>query len=205
MEAILPKIKYIVVGTGIVFLLVLAIILAVSGFELTDIMLALVKSGIAFTIATLFWVFYDRVLWRKRGFRLFKLLSPVPDLNGRWEGTVKRTRNDQPHKFVVEVTQTFSTISFKTFSKTSRGESLCATVLSQPSSGTFDVRSVWTTTTDKRGATSPETFHGASHWKVSESSDRKMTIEDRYFTNRNPATTGIVAVEWTSAERRNSF
>lgn len=48
------------------------------------------RAGVIVGSIGLFWLYFERIGWRQRPFRLGGWLCDYPDLNGRWEGTVER-------------------------------------------------------------------------------------------------------------------
>lgn len=172
---------------------------------------AAMRGGACFTAATAFWAIYEKWGWRWRGFRLGGWLSPYPDLNGRWEGTVCRDGGDVPHPFVVEIRQTYSRISFRTFSEHSRGESEFAHFKPDGSGAVLSLVATWiTTTTSLVDPDNKDTFRGTSQWDIvydDKPGDRNdsMRIVDTYYTVRVPRTSGQIDVRRTSRKLKNSF
>jgi len=190
-------------------------ILLLNGVAWAEMFPSVVKTGVAFTIASAFWYAYTRWLWRVRGFRMFGWLSPAPDLNGRWEGTVQRTRSDSPHEFVVEVVQSYTSLRFRTFSKDSTGQSIAVAVSKDDEANIFGVVAAWQTTTKKltkSGAPSAkereQTFRGTSHWRIEYIDNPgfkgdQLRIRDKYFTDRD--TSGEVVVTRVGRKLKNGF
>lgn len=52
-------------------------------------------------------LFYiERIGWRQKVFRFGTNLKHIPDLRGRWEGTIDRHDERGPHPFCIEIHQT---------------------------------------------------------------------------------------------------
>lgn len=205
MRPIRPDIRVISLISAIAFLVLFTVWLLACGSEWELLLRAITKSGIILTLLGLFWGFYIKVGWRWKPLRLWGWLSNVPDLAGRWEGTVCRHKNDTPHSFVIEISQTFNSISYRSFSSHSRGESITASIFSDETGQVFQIVSTWRCTTRKReDPTSEDTFHGTSIWNISFESGKKV-IEDSYFTGREPQTKGVLYLEWKSRQLRNRF
>jgi len=64
--------------------------------------------GIPFLYGLLYWG-YDKCIWKLPAIRL---LHRIPDLNGKWEGTLISAYNNQSIKMNMEITQTWSKVSF---------------------------------------------------------------------------------------------
>jgi len=205
MTQVRPEIAKIASVSALLFLLLYSGVLLYFGADRETLLGSAAKSGALLTLIVGFWAFYNKWGWRLRPLRLGGWLSAVPDLNGRWEGTVCRHRDDSPHPFVMEITQTFSKLSFRTFSATSRGESIVAALFVDDTGPVFSVVAVWRTTTRRHeDRTVEDTFDGASLWRVSFVGDTKR-IEDQYFTRREPATKGVADLTWISSTLTNRF
>jgi len=164
------------------------------------------KSGLILTLIGTFWTYYIKWGWRVRYLRLGGWLCNIPDLNGRWEGTVCRHNEDNPHNFVIEITQNYLGLSYRSFSQNSRGQSI-ATVLytDHENMGVFNVHCLWRTYTRRLDdRTIDDEFEGASFWHVTIDENRKQIV-DHYFTRREPPTRGTFCVKWVSYNLQNRF
>ncbi len=195
--------------TAILTVIVLIVIVLLTIAQPSEFLPALARSAAALTASGLFWLLYDKYLWRVGFFRFFGWLSPVPNLNGRWVGTVTRSENDDPHPFVIEIVQTFTSFQFQTFSRNSEGKSTSAVIMKMENANLFGVVATWSTKTKKLdGSGTKETFRGVSQWRV-ELIDKPGRIEDRmrivddYYTDRK--TMGLVQVKWQSKKLLNGF
>lgn len=205
MHSVRPDIKNIATISAVVFLVLFSGWLRFSGADWEVIGKAATKSGTILTVLGLFWVFYIKVGWRLRPLRLWGWLSNVPDLQGRWEGAVRRHKDDEPHEFVIEISQTYNSISYRTFSKNSKGDSVTATILTDETGKVFKVISTWRVTTRKlEDATAEDSFTGTSIWNISFEGAVK-TLEDTYYTGREPQTKGISKMKWVSRDLKNRF
>lgn len=211
----MAQLRRVAVVSAVLTLAIFSVIIFALGGSASLIVASLLKGGAALTVTGLFWTAYDRYLWRKGPiFRVLGWLSPLPDLNGRWEGTVKRHEevDDGPGRpFVIEIQQTFTSIGFRTFSRNSRGVSEHAWLTGTQEGSIFQAGAVWRTTTKRRDdGTAEETFYGTSLWRIDFEDepgdyDDKLGIVDNYYTARVPATAGIVKVRRVSRKLRNSF
>jgi predicted pore-forming effector associated with SMODS systems len=206
MRKIHPEIPKIAAVSAGLFFILFSIYLFCTGESATAIVFSAGKTGIIFSAIGFFWFLYNHFLWRLKFFQFWGWLCNMPNLNGRWEGTVCRHKGDTPRPFVMEITQTFSDLSFRTWSAHSRGESLVASLFVEEVGGnTFLVRAIWRTTTRKiNEPTAEDTFEGTSIWRISIDGEKK-TIEDLYYTGREPQTKGAVLLEWKSYKCFNRF
>lgn len=148
------------------------------------------KIGLISSVTGGFWYLYDKFLWKINMFRFFGWLSSTPDLNGRWEGTVNRTGENNPHAFVVEIKQTYSKLKYYVYTKNSKGESISAKFIKDEVEGKYKLVSAWKS--KARNRTNPneyDQFNGLSIMDYSEYNGQKR-LTDIYFTNRNPRTSG---------------
>jgi hypothetical protein len=197
--------KKISIVSGILIILLFVVLLLMAGTPKEIIIQSTLRSGLIITIVGAFWVFFNRVGWRLKIFRVGGWLSDKPILAGRWEGVVCRNGEDE-HPFILEITQTYSSIQFKTFSKNSRGESLTATIHTNDLNASWCVYCIWRTRAARRDGGGDEIFLGASTWHISiNRHDQVKIIEDNYFTDRNPSTHGIMRVEWKSNHLLHRF
>ncbi len=198
-------IRRVVMVSAVLFVVVYTAVLLAMGTPFSQALKALAWAGSIISAVSLFWVYYIRFGWKKRYLRLWGWLCNAPDLNGRWEGTVCRAENDNPHKFVIEIRQTFLSLSFRTFSQNSTGESIHANIFSNDIGDAFTVIAHWRTTTRRLdNLSADDMFEGTSKWNLSFDGDRKF-IRDTYFTSRHPQTKGVVEVEWKSNTCLNRF
>lgn len=165
------------------------------------------KLGVVLTVTSAFWAFFERYGWRYSWFRLWGWLTDLPVLHGRWEGVVCRDgAGEVDHPFVLEISQTFSTLKFRTFGEKSSGESLSVSIIAKDDlHEMWEVNSIWQTEARQlRGAKAYEKFTGCSTWKVSfDSKTGAFQITDRYFTSRK--TSGTIKLTRMSSKLLGRF
>jgi hypothetical protein len=61
------------------------------------------------------YLLYVKMLWRLPLGRLGGMLCDMPDLNGRWEGTIDRKDSRGPHPHVIEIRQTLTSLHVRNF------------------------------------------------------------------------------------------
>lgn len=205
MQDLEPKPKRVATTSAALFGALLALILLVGPIPTKDVVAAFARAGAAFTVLGLFWTAYDRIGWRLRALRLGGWLSPAPDLNGRWEGTLRRHGEDPSisHPFTVVVKQSYTKFSYRTDSPDSSGHSETA-VIRRVDDHTYEVISSWLTRADALEGEAPrQPFRGCSHWTVHMDEDPPR-IEDEYFTERHPPTRGSIVMVRQEKDRRRS-
>ncbi|GAB3787330.1 Cap15 family cyclic dinucleotide receptor domain-containing protein [Nocardioides ungokensis] len=212
MKAIRFPLRKVATVSALLTLVVFAAILLLQGTESSVVLKLVAKSGVAFTVAGVFWEVYNRWAWRVAPFKYLKWLSPYPDLNGRWIGTViRKEAGDAERPFVIEITQTFTSIAFSTFSTHSRGGSTGAWLMSNEDATTWGVAAVWHATTRRRDEPDQEeVFPGTSVWRLEFVDEPglfqdKLKIVDDYYTARSPATSGRIEVRRVSRTLKNGF
>jgi hypothetical protein len=103
------------------------------------------------------------------------------------------------------VHQTLTALSFRTFTGHSIGESIDTSVFVDDAREVYTVLTHWRTAAPRlESVTEDDLFEGSSKWYVCLDGDRK-TIEERYFTGRDPQTKGFARVLWVSDKCLNRF
>jgi SMODS-associating 2TM, beta-strand rich effector domain len=195
-----------VAATSIVIAMVLIVFIQLV-FDVSP-ELILLKIGVIITMVSVFWLMFDRFLWRWtfKGFKIFGYLTKVPDLNGRWEGTINREGENNPHAFVSEITQTFSKIRINTFTRRSSGHSLSAIFTTDDVGSAFYLIHVWETRGGSLdGSPEKEDFCGTSFSSISIDKENNMVLDEEYFTRRNKSTRGSIRLKKISNQKRGQF
>jgi SMODS-associating 2TM, beta-strand rich effector domain len=149
----------------------------------------LAKIGLIATVATAAWVAFERYLWRWPIFRTLGLVD-VPDLNGYWKGEVRRVGSPAPRPVTIRIRQTLTMLTIYSEGAVARTESISATIL-KGVDHQCSVISYWRGTAfDNINNDTLEDFYGASRFRVIYSGNR-VTLEEHFFTNRNPQTKGV--------------
>lgn len=164
------------------------------------------KAGLLTTCLTIFWYAYDKYLWKVSYFRFKGWLCSTPDISGRWEGYLDRDGEGRPHKFVVEVYQTMTTIKLYTYSSRSKGDSISVKFTKDQLGGKYKLIAYWRTFAGALSESEPykNQFHGLSEFDVILNKDGKH-LEGIYFTNRTPATKGTTKLTWKGSELMSKF
>lgn len=167
--------------------------------------LMLLKLGIILTLVGCYWGFFEKWGWKCNMFRIWGWLCDIPDLNGRWEGTLDRLTEDNPHQFVIEIQQTLSKIQIHSYSKNSLGHSIVAQFVTDQVGGKYNLITTWTCRTrNTTNSNEFEEFHGTSIYEIVHSDDG-LILEDYYFTRRNPQTKGQTRLKLSSKKLKYSF
>lgn len=164
------------------------------------------KAGVLTTFLTVFWFLYDKYLWKINFFRLKGWLCSTPDVSGRWEGVLDRNGEGEPHKFVMEVYQTMTTVKLYTYSSRSKGDSISVKFTKDQLGGKYKLITYWRTVA---GALSDNdsyanNFSGLSEFDVVINKDGKQLC-GVYFTDREPATKGKTNLTWKGSELTGKF
>lgn len=183
----------------------LALLLAYAYFAALTFTQMFSRIGLATLLSGMAWGIFRRWAWK---WPVLIRLHSVPDLNGRWVGTLDREDENNPHEFVLEIRQLFDRISCCTYTKNGRSESVVATLLSDGGSEPFRLLYTWfgQTTGTVNGAPGVRTgwFHGTTILDVVKPNPR--SLKGHYFTDRYPRQTrGIIRLEFESSDCRNSF
>ena len=164
------------------------------------------KVGLVTTCLTIFWYVYDKYLWKIGAFRLNGWLCSTPDVSGRWEGCLDRDGEGCPHKFVVEIYQTMTTIKLYTYSSRSKGESISVKFTKDQLGGKYKLITYWRTNAGALSENQPHKnqFHGLSEFDIILNKGSKQ-LDGIYFTNRNPATKGSTNLTWKGSDPIGKF
>lgn len=163
----------------------------------------LLKCGLMTTCVGLFWVYFDKWGWKERIVRLGGWLTDIPDISGRWEGTVDRLGENAPHPFVIEIRQTFLRVQLHSYSGNSRGKSITTQFVTDPLHARYSLISTWECRTkNRKDPDQLDEFIGTSVYEIIETEGERY-LEDYYFTRRNPQTKGRTKLKYAGKQLRN--
>lgn len=127
-----------------------------------------------------------------------------PDISGRWEGVLKRDNKD--HDFVIEIKQTYTTISCCTYSHSSYSSSFASEILYDQQNETYSFIYLWKGKTENNpdGTYGPtDYFYGTTILRIN---DNCTCLDGSYFTGRSPTQTkGTIKLSDRQKELKNSF
>ena len=166
---------------------------------------SLLQIGTIVTIVTLFWIYFEKIGWHCRIFRVGGWLSNIPDIRGRWEGNLRRDGEANEHKFILEITQTASKVKVSTYSAHSSSYSIISNILFDQTEDDVVLIYTWLgSTSNPIHGHEPGNFYGTSILRLNLDNPKKLKGE--YYTNRRPQQTqGKLELEWKQLERRGEF
>ena len=137
----------------------------------------------------LYYVF-DHFIWKWRLFRKIDLVT-VPDLNGRWSGTIKSSYKPDAQNYQIDVfiTQQWSKILVRLEAEKSYSKSIAASFLTDdPSSPEL----VYVYDNDPRAMT-PESMH--SHGGTAKLRITDSGLQGQYYTGQGRRTIGDISLK----------
>ena len=164
--------KYILWALGLSLLLLLPIV---------PIQLNTISTIISiFSVVLAFlWSMFDKRWWKIK--RINKHLPDkfsTPIIEGRWEGILTRGKDKRP--FVLEITQTFTSVSCQTFSPTSFSNSINAELLFDEETKSHQLAYLWigntSNTTD--GSSSTNKFYGYTLLNINAAQKKKCKFAE---------------------------
>lgn len=130
----------------------------------------------------------------------------TPILEGRWEG--KLERNGESHEFVIEIIQSFTSISCVTYSKHSTSSAYAAEILYGDQSCAYKLIYYWNgvTTNTIESNRDSDRFDGFTVLDIIIQSGKVIKLSGTYFTNREPQQTkGNINLFFIQKTLKNSF
>lgn len=207
MKPVKPKVVRLITPLVVVTGVALLVYRQVTG---SDLLPAILRVGsFASLLAVPLWIFYDRVLWHVPFFRAWDYFCDVPDLRGRWRGTLDRGDTRGPHPFVLEIAQTMTDIHCVTYSSRSSSRSITAEIVCDSDhKQTLQLVYSWRAEVreDLDGTPLPDVmiFDGTTVLDVHSRSRR--FLDGRYYTNRLPGgTRGRLNLLFESPELLHHF
>lgn len=151
------------------------------------------------------WVLFDKYLWKNK---LIKMLIDkftkytAVEIYGRWEGDM--IRDNVSHEFILEIRQTFSDVSCKTFTTHSDSKSITADIIIDPYTEDSQLIFNWSGCTKNTGSENPHSgnFDGVTILNII--SEDEMT--GKYYTDRpDGQTRGTIHLSKTGSKLNNRF
>ena len=162
-------------------------------------------TGIATTVS-LGWYFFDRYIWK---WHPFKAAIGRPNLNGRWVGTLDRDGEESPHRFVLEIRQTCSTLACCTYTDSGNSNSYMAELLTENGQAPHTLVFNWfggTIGVAKGSKTQAGQFYGTTKLRLVVPQAGSPQLTGVYYTDRRPRQTrGTLELEWMSHELKDSI
>jgi len=149
----------------------------------------------------------EKKLWKTRIMRLPFLENYwTPILEGRWKG--KLERNGESHDFVIEIIQSFTSISCVTYSKHSSSSAYAAEILYNDQLNVYKFIYYWNgdTTNVVEGNRDFDRFEGFTVLDIITHSGKVIKLKGTYFTNRQPQQTkGNINLSFQQKILKKSF
>lgn len=149
----------------------------------------------------------EKVLWKTKLMKIPLLDNYwTPVLEGRWKGTL--IRDDIPHDFVLEIRQSFSSISCVTYSKHSSSSAYAAEILYDEQLQAYKLIYYWQAKTTSAQANTGDTniFNGFTVLDIIVEAGNVTKLKGSYFTDRQPTQTkGAINLTLEQKTLKNSF
>lgn len=130
----------------------------------------------------------------------------TPVLEGRWTGTL--IRDNIPHEFVIEIVQSYSSISCVTYSTHSSSTAVSSEILFDEQTKIYKLIYYWqakTTTVQPNTGTS-NLFNGFTVLNIKAESGLITGLSGSYFTDRQPTqTNGTLNLTFQQKELKHAF
>ena len=157
--------------------------------------------GVLWIVISILCSCVDKFWWKVEFVQKLFKLPPLqflytPVIEGHWSGTL--TRDKESHPFTIEINQTLTSISCRTFSKHSYSDSECAELLYDEQHNKYKLVFLWrgkTENTFEGEHGSSDYFYGTTILDINESQHQ---LSGEYFTNRSSRQTKgrIVMTSW---------
>ena len=188
---------------------VIGIVLIISNkYNWVDLINLLWNYGFVTIPLSLIWLYFEKVGWRSKFWAWFgKIMHFPPDIRGRWEGTIDRVGENNPHSFVIEIKQTMTKIQVYTYSSRGKSESIIDAVASDKMEDDFTLCYLWEGETGLLPDQSIDSgkFKGYTMLNYIKNTDEKK-LKGTYFTDRKPKQTmGNIEVFWKQKDLKKQF
>lgn len=150
---------------------------------------------------------FDKKLWKYKYINKYlpeKFWTPI--IEGRWEGTLNRNRED--HKFVIEIVQSFTSVSCRAYSRHSSSASIISEMIYNEQLKTYQLVFYWKgqTSNTQEGTGDTNRFDGFTVLDIVLSDKEAVKLVGSYFTDRQPhQTKGKIDLHFRQKELKNSF
>ena len=149
----------------------------------------------------------EKVLWKTKIMNLPFLENYwTPIIEGRWVGYL--TRDNQQHEFVIEIKQSFTSISCITYSNHSSSSAITTEILYNDQLKNYQLVYYWRgkTTTVQKGTGDRNEFNGFTALNIQIQNNKAIKLTGDYFTDRQPKQTrGTINLKFQQKELKNSF
>ena len=202
------NIKVIIGTVGLLSLVIFSLVLALFHIAKTESLgEILLHYGFIIAPITILWIVVDQYFWHTKLFQsIRKSLNIPPDIRGRWEGVLENSDGSQAQKFVIEVTQTLTTLLVHSYSSIGSSEGILCEIASSHNEDKFTLCYLWKgEMNNPDNDMHPEQFDGYTMLRLHEY-ERPKTFSGSYFTNRKPTQTrGRMELKWVSMDLKGKL
>ena len=151
---------------------------------------------------------FEHFLWKTKPVQIVMKRVPfleqywTPVLEGRWSGTLNR--DGRNHNFVIEIKQSYTSISCVTYSKHSSSEAIFTEILFNEETDRHQLVYYWSAKTKNVQLSMGEfdTFNGFTVLDIISDGEKVSKLSGRYFTERQPRQTHG-SLELTFQQKKN--
>ncbi len=166
----------------------------------------LLHYGFLIAPITLLWVWLEKSLWHIPLLQsMRKIFNIAPDMRGRWEGVINSSLVNEPQKFVIEVTQSLTTLHVHAYSSIGKSKSILVEIATDDNENQFTLCSFWQgeTPTNVNGKQIIQRFNGYTLLNLNDF-DSPKTFKGTYFTDVQPEQTfGTIELSWVSLDLKH--
>lgn len=195
-------IKIVLWGFGLIFLFLTIILKKTLDFNIVSTIVSILS-----IILGLMLTLVEKKMWKTRVMKLPFLENYwTPVLEGRWEGTLERS--GESHNFVIEIIQSFTSISCATYSEHSSSYAYATEILYDDQLNVYKLIYYWsgTTTSTMEKNRDSDKFEGFTVLDIIIQSGKAIKLKGSYFTNRQPRQTkGNINLSFSQKTLKKSF
>ncbi len=185
-----------------------AVLISLHLADLSNLGELLLHYGLLIAPITLMWVLIDNWMWHTRFLQsLRKQFKIAPDIRGRWEGELNSSQFEQPHKFVIEIKQSLTSLHVYSYSSIGHSSSILVDIASDENEDGFMLCFLWQgeVPTTLANQSINQKFNGYTMLKLEEA-HRGKSFVGTYFTDHKPTqTAGTIHLHWKTLERKRKL
>jgi hypothetical protein len=203
------NVKAIIGIVGLLSLVIFSFVLVLLGeVKPGDIGEVLLHYGFIIAPVSILWFLLNHYLWYTSFFQSTrKSLNIPPDLRGRWEGVLENADGSKQQKFVIEITQTLTTLRVHSFSSIGHSSSILTEIAADGHEDHFMLGYLWQgeINTSIKDMHQGDLFYGYTMLYLNEKESPKV-LKGTYFTNLKPTQTrGGIHLQWVSKKMIHKF
>ena len=209
MKAYKLEIKTIVVGVALLSIVIFsAALFMLNMVETEKLGELLLHYGFLIAPITFLWVWLEKSMWHYSFIQsMRKTFNIAPDMRGRWEGIIHSSQSEVPQKFVVEVTQSLTTLRVHAYSAIGISKSILVEIAADDNENLFTLCFFWQgeMPTEHNGKKLIQRFNGYTMLQLNDF-DKPKTFNGTYFTDVQPDQThGTIELSWTSLDLKHKL